>query len=280
MCERINEEREDINLEISDQLDPDPLSPTTRLADFDYLSIYKRHHRPRPVIPRSSSSPNLIDVLLSDHPFSLNQLHPLPPLPPLPQKLSKPTAKKKMASLNPPRSDYIARTRGASHIDFRTATTGVIGKAMRNELSQLVNSVQDPQTRKASRIPPVLILPIIDLDPRHSIQKCSPFSIFSPVILQSVPRLKNCQFKLVNFTLVLTLFHRNWDRIKSPGDDQIVPYSSLPKPKDTSALNKLAVLKVNGGLGTSMGMDLSRLLENFFLRAVCLHRYDRRQERA
>jgi UTP--glucose-1-phosphate uridylyltransferase len=46
----------------------------------------------------------------------------------------------------------------------------------------------------------------------------------------------------------------DWDRIKSPGDDQIVPYSSLPKPKDSSALGKLAVLKVNGGLGTSMGM--------------------------
>lgn len=47
----------------------------------------------------------------------------------------------------------------------------------------------------------------------------------------------------------------DWDRIKSP-DDQIVPYADLPKPKDTSSLKKLAVLKVNGGLGTSMGMFL------------------------
>jgi UTP--glucose-1-phosphate uridylyltransferase len=33
-----------------------------------------------------------------------------------------------------------------------------------------------------------------------------------------------------------------------------VAYDSLPQPHDHSNLNKLAVLKVNGGLGTSMGM--------------------------
>ncbi len=153
MCERINEEREDINIEISGQ--PDQLSPTTSLADFDHLSIYKRHHRPRPVLPRSSSSPNLIDILLSDHPISLNQLHnpPPPSLPPLPpqKKARRTTAPtKQMASLLPRADSFNVRTRGASHIDFRTATTGVIGKSMRNELSQLVNTVQSPQQRKAS----------------------------------------------------------------------------------------------------------------------------------
>jgi UTP--glucose-1-phosphate uridylyltransferase len=40
-----------------------------------------------------------------------------------------------------------------------------------------------------------------------------------------------------------------------------VHYSTLPKPKDSSTLGKLAVLKVNGGLGTSMGMHLLRLVE-------------------
>lgn len=45
---------------------------------------------------------------------------------------------------------------------------------------------------------------------------------------------------------------RDWDRIKSPAEDQIVPYSKL-HAGDASNLAKLAVLKVNGGLGTSMG---------------------------
>ena len=51
---------------------------------------------------------------------------------------------------------------------------------------------------------------------------------------------------------VLKKIFRDWDRIKSPAEDQIVPYSKLPEG-DVSNLAKLAVLKVNGGLGTSMG---------------------------
>ena len=46
-----------------------------------------------------------------------------------------------------PRSDS-ARLRGQSQLDFKTATTGVAAKAMRNELSNLVKSVSDAQTKK------------------------------------------------------------------------------------------------------------------------------------
>jgi hypothetical protein len=166
MCERINEEKDDINVEISGQRDVP--SPTTRLADFDYLSVYKRHHRPRPIIPtRSSSAPNLIDILLSDHPTSLNQPHPqphppsLPSPPPQKRQQRRPSGRNGMANLLPRIDSFGARTRGASHIDFRTATTGVIGKAMRNELSQLVNTVQDPQTRKASLVFTIYSTPIL-----------------------------------------------------------------------------------------------------------------------
>ena len=49
------------------------------------------------------------------------------------------------------------------------------------------------------------------------------------------------------------VFVRVWDRIKSPAADQIVPYDKLPTEVDLNAMSKLAVLKVNGGLGTSMG---------------------------
>ncbi|KAH9986552.1 UTP--glucose-1-phosphate uridylyltransferase-domain-containing protein [Russula compacta] len=189
MCERINEEKEDINFEISS--DPlDVLSPTSRLADCDHLSLYKRHHRPH-------------------HP---NHLLPSIPPPQPPQKRSPrlTTTTKRMATLHPRTDAFNARTRGASHIDFRTATTGVIGKAMRNELSQLVNTVQDLQTRKA-----------------FDTEMQSFFYLFTRYLAE---------------------------RAQAQEFDQIVPYSSLSKPKDSSALNKLAVLKVNGGLGTSMGM--------------------------
>ncbi|KAH7888416.1 UTP-glucose-1-phosphate uridylyltransferase [Phlebopus sp. FC_14] len=45
-----------------------------------------------------------------------------------------------------------------------------------------------------------------------------------------------------------------WDQIQTPSEDQIIPYDQLPKASDPRALSKLAVLKANGGLGTSMGM--------------------------
>lgn len=44
-----------------------------------------------------------------------------------------------------------------------------------------------------------------------------------------------------------------WDKVKAPAPQQITPYDKLPQATDTSLLNKLAVLKLNGGLGTTMG---------------------------
>ena len=56
-----------------------------------------------------------------------------------------------MSSSLMPRSDsFNARVRGTSHIDFKTATTGVAAKAMRNEISRLVSTVEDTATKKAS----------------------------------------------------------------------------------------------------------------------------------
>jgi UTP--glucose-1-phosphate uridylyltransferase len=55
----------------------------------------------------------------------------------------------------------------------------------------------------------------------------------------------------------------DWDRIKSPAEDKIVPYAKLPTPSDPRNLNKLAVLKVNGGLGTSMGASFFFCSTNF-----------------
>jgi UTP--glucose-1-phosphate uridylyltransferase len=45
----------------------------------------------------------------------------------------------------------------------------------------------------------------------------------------------------------------DWNRIAPPKPEQIVEYSSLPNTEAVEFLSKLAVLKLNGGLGTSMG---------------------------
>ncbi|KZS98186.1 UTP-glucose-1-phosphate uridylyltransferase [Sistotremastrum niveocremeum HHB9708] len=118
-----------------------------------------------------------------------------------------------------PRSDSF-RVRGTSHIDFKTATTGVAAKAMRNELTHLVSTATDPTKKK-------------EFDQEMQ----SFFYLFTRYLAD---RAKGQDL--------------DWDRIKSPGADQIIPYDSLPKKWDAAHLSKLAVLKVNGGLGTSMGM--------------------------
>ncbi|XP_052190342.1 UTP--glucose-1-phosphate uridylyltransferase [Diospyros lotus] len=52
--------------------------------------------------------------------------------------------------------------------------------------------------------------------------------------------------------------HVEWSKIQTPTDEVVVPYDSLaPAPEDTAEtkklLDKLVVLKLNGGLGTTMG---------------------------
>ncbi|KAI9315834.1 UTP--glucose-1-phosphate uridylyltransferase-domain-containing protein [Dichotomocladium elegans] len=45
----------------------------------------------------------------------------------------------------------------------------------------------------------------------------------------------------------------DWDKIKSPSAEQIIKYRDIPEANTTGDLEKLAVLKLNGGLGTTMG---------------------------
>ncbi|KAL1926901.1 hypothetical protein VTP01DRAFT_5231 [Rhizomucor pusillus] len=45
----------------------------------------------------------------------------------------------------------------------------------------------------------------------------------------------------------------DWDKIQTPSDKQIIPYKNLAASSNSKDLNKLAVLKLNGGLGTTMG---------------------------
>ncbi|KAI5123639.1 hypothetical protein M0805_001672 [Coniferiporia weirii] len=114
----------------------------------------------------------------------------------------------------------VPRTRGASAMHFKSATTGVATKTMRNELNRLVNSVTDPMSKRA-----------------FDTEMQSFFFLFTRYLLEKA-----------------NSHELDWDRIKSPAAEQIVPYDNVPVSSDPKILNKLAVLKVNGGLGTSMGM--------------------------
>ncbi|KAF9518105.1 hypothetical protein BS47DRAFT_1371141 [Hydnum rufescens UP504] len=112
------------------------------------------------------------------------------------------------------------RARGHSAMDFKSATTGVAAKAMRNELNKLVAQVENPQARK-----------VFDAEMQGF------FSLFNRYLANKAKGEKI-----------------QWDKIHPPAPEQVVAYQSLPATKDISVLEKVAVLKLNGGLGTSMGM--------------------------
>jgi len=175
------------------------------------LEFLKRHHKPKSPINQATSDPQIL---------STNTTHPVH-IPSSPSHLHPPSpSSSTMATLAPRADSFNARVRGTSHIDFKTATTGVAAKAMRNEISRLVGTVEDLATKKA-----------------FDTEMQAFFYLFTRYLSE---RAKSVDLE--------------WDLIKSPAEDQIVPYDTLVAPNDQASLNKLAVLKVNGGLGTSMGM--------------------------
>jgi UTP--glucose-1-phosphate uridylyltransferase len=58
---------------------------------------------------------------------------------------------------------------------------------------------------------------------------------------------------------VSVLVNSIWEDVHPPAADEVVPYAELPQATDGSILKKLAVLKLNGGLGTC---PLCHRLEN------------------
>ncbi|KAJ7924949.1 UTP-glucose-1-phosphate uridylyltransferase [Mycena leptocephala] len=102
----------------------------------------------------------------------------------------------------------------------KVPSTGVATKSMRDELARLVETVAENANRKA-----------FDSE-MHSF-----LGLFTRYLAEKTGSedLK-------------------WDKIMSPAEEQIVPFDQLTTSIDPESLSKLAVLKVNGGLGTSMGM--------------------------
>ena len=102
---------------------------------------------------------------------------------------------------------------------FENTSTSVAASQMRNALNQLVDTVKDPQEKK-----------------RFETEMDNFFALFR--------RYLNDKAK-GNAV--------NWDRIQPPSPDQVIDYNDLPNTESVGFLNKLAVVKLNGGLGTSMG---------------------------
>ncbi|KAK3337047.1 UTP--glucose-1-phosphate uridylyltransferase-domain-containing protein [Cercophora scortea] len=106
-----------------------------------------------------------------------------------------------------------------SHMAFENTSTSIAAAQMRNSLTQLAETVKDPEAKK-----------LFDVEMDNF------FSLFR--------RYLNDKAKGNEVS---------WDRIAPPAQNQVVDYEDLSNSESVGFLNKLAVLKLNGGLGTSMG---------------------------
>jgi UTP--glucose-1-phosphate uridylyltransferase len=122
-----------------------------------------------------------------------------------------------MATLAPPFGPEL--TRETSNQAFENASTSVAASQMRNALNALGDTVTDPNEKK-----------------RFEAEMDNFFALFR--------RFLNDKAK-GNAV--------NWDKIAPPQPSQVVGYDDLGADASVEFLNKLAVVKLNGGLGTSMG---------------------------
>lgn len=101
---------------------------------------------------------------------------------------------------------------------FENQSTSIAASQMRNALNKMIDAVPDTQKKD-----------------KFEAEMDSFFAIFRRYLAD----------KAKGTTL-------DWEKIHSPNKDEVVKYTDL-KNETSDNLNKLAVLKLNGGLGTSMG---------------------------
>ena len=100
---------------------------------------------------------------------------------------------------------------------------------MRNELAKLTEKVIDPSIKASFKAE---MARFHELFSRYLNEKARNEKLYYP----------------------LYLIISDWNAVKSPSSEKIIPYKNLAEPAAKStALSKLAVLKLNGGLGTTMG---------------------------
>jgi len=106
-----------------------------------------------------------------------------------------------------------------SHVAFENTSSSVAASQMRNALNALADTVKDPKQKELFET---------EMD--------NFFALFRRYLVD----------KSKGNTV-------EWNKIEPPKKEQVVDYSTLPETESQKFLSKLAVLKLNGGLGTSMG---------------------------
>ena len=135
--------------------------------------------------------------------------------------------------------------------DFKSATTGVAAKAMRNQLNAMVAACNDPAKKKVQPTLARLMAGIGVLMPDLRGRDAVLLPPLQPILdrasqgREDVSRGDELRDKK-------SADSSDWEMIQPPKPEQVRKYEILPNV-DPSILDKLAVLKLNGGLGTTMG---------------------------
>ncbi|KAI8899680.1 UTP--glucose-1-phosphate uridylyltransferase-domain-containing protein [Globomyces pollinis-pini] len=120
------------------------------------------------------------------------------------------------------REAAVEHLRSYSLLGFQASTDARTALSMREELDRLISKVQDPEEKQ-----------------KFKAQMGSFHELFV--------RYLNGKTKDQKL---------DWNAVKSPSSEKVIPYASLASPSSVAMktpLSKLAVLKLNGGLGTTMG---------------------------
>ncbi|KNE60063.1 hypothetical protein AMAG_05495 [Allomyces macrogynus ATCC 38327] len=155
------------------------------------------------------------------------------------------------------------RTRSLSMQGFEEVKNSVAAKTMRAELNKLVNMLPDSDRREARFLLRRSDATCRRRDLRSAACRDLDLTIRKRVDLENEQTFRT---EMDNFYMLFTRYladrakgqKLDWAKIKSPGPETIVPYAKLRRdeaapPSDAQLLSKLAVLKLNGGLGTTMG---------------------------
>lgn len=150
---------------------------------------YKRHHKPRSPLIRSQTEPFYLSTTTTKPVHIPSSRYPHCSLIACSIRIST-YISSTMATLAPRTDTLNARVRGGSHIDFKTATTGVAAKAMRNEISHLVSTCEED----AKKVRPIYNTRVCHSSsaPSHLTPKCNHSSTSLPAISQNAQKAWIC----------------------------------------------------------------------------------------
>ncbi len=134
-------------------------------------------------------------------------------------------------------------SKSQSAFNYDNTSSNLAATTMRNELKKLVDTAP-PEARDVSS--PLSSGAKLIMQ-KFRIEMDNFFSLFSRYLSDKAKGNEMYSRPAIASNI------SDWDRIQPPKPEQVVHYDDIGKAAGAAFLDKLVVLKLNGGLGTSMG---------------------------